>query len=251
MIANSGAGAKGHRREVFLLRTFFVDTHRNMKPRRTETHKRTRPSSALNVVAGVRRIHARAQITMVGCAHLGLALRGLNPQYIAAEGPNSALLADRAEPLANAEAAAMMADRLNRRSLRGWTVDWRSHAGVSFEAALRMPSGYRKADIVPLDSERQAHEMARDSLSWCLDDGRGVDVYRHVAEVSPAHILVENECAVMRPAATKADQTAEHFSNQLIYLLRKYTAQTPFPESVPHPHLTWRQEEENHGVSIT
>ena len=31
--------------------------------------------------------------------------------------------------------------------------------------------------------------------------------------------------------------------------MREYTAQTPILESVPHPHLTWRQEEENHGVS--
>ena len=117
---------------IFLLRAFFVDIHRNIKPRRTKKHKRARPSSALNVIAGFRRIHARAQITMVGCAHLGLALRGLNAQYIATEGSSSALLADCAEPLANAEAAAVTADSLNGRSLRGWTVDWRSHAGVSF-----------------------------------------------------------------------------------------------------------------------
>ena len=31
--------------------------------------------------------------------------------------------------------------------------------------------------------------------------------------------------------------------------LRECTAQVPFPESAPHSHLTWRQEEENHGVS--
>jgi len=31
--------------------------------------------------------------------------------------------------------------------------------------------------------------------------------------------------------------------------VRENTAQIPFPESSPHPHLTWRQEEENHGVS--
>ena len=119
------------------------------------------------MVAGVRRIHARAQITMVGCAHLGLALRGLNAQYIAAEGSNSVLLVNRAEPLANAEAAAMMAGSLNGRSLRGWTADWRSHAGVSFKAALRTGRqvGFRKADIVSLDSERQAHGMARGNLS--------------------------------------------------------------------------------------
>ena len=218
--ANSGADPVGHRREVFLLRAFFIDTHRNMKPRRTSKHKRARPASSLNVVAGVRRIHARAQITMVSCAHLGMALRGLNSQYIAAEGSNAALLADRAEPLSNAEAAAMTADTLNGRSLRGWRVDWSSHAGVSFKAALRAgrQAGFRKADIVSLETERQAHEMAKDNLSWYLDDGRGVGIYRHVAELPPAHALVENECAVMRPAASKADQTAEHFGNQPIYL---------------------------------
>ena len=218
--ANSGADPVGHRREVFLLRAFFVDTHRNMKPRRTSKHKRARPSSALNVVAGVRRIHARAQITMVSCAHLGMALRGLNSQYIAAEGSNAALLADRAEPLSNAEAAAMTADALDGRSLRGWRVDWSSHAGVSFKAALRAgrQAGFRKADIVSLETERQPHEMAKDNLSWYLDDGRGVGTYRHVAELPPAHVLVENECAVMRPAASKADPTAEHFGNQPIYL---------------------------------
>ena len=31
--------------------------------------------------------------------------------------------------------------------------------------------------------------------------------------------------------------------------VREYTAQIPFPESSPHLQLTWRQEEENHGVS--
>ena len=69
-----------------------------------------------------------------------------------------------------------------------------------------------------LDRERQAHAILRDNLSWYLDDGRGVGVYRHVAELPSAHVLVENECAVMRPAASKADQTAEHFGNQQIYL---------------------------------
>ena len=104
---------------------------------------------------------------MVSCAHLGMALRGLNSQYIAAEGSNAALLADRAGPLSNAEAAAMTADTLNGRSLRGWRVDWSSHAGISFKAALRTgrQAGFRKADIVSLETERQPHEMAKDNLS--------------------------------------------------------------------------------------
>ena len=48
-----------------------------------------------------------------------------------------------------------------------------------------------------LDRDRQAHEMARDNLSCYLDDGRGVGVYRHVAELPPTHVLVENECALL------------------------------------------------------
>ena len=229
--ANSGedakaTGAKFHR-EVFLcshspagLLRGYPQEHEAAAHEEAQARAAVYLSSTLNVVAGVRRIHARAQITIVGCAHLGLALRGLKAQYIAAEGPNSALLAGRAEPLANAEAAAMTDGSLHGRSLRGWTADWRAHTGVSFKAALRTgrQAGFRKAGIESLDSERQAHEMARDNLSWYLDDGRGVGVYRHVAELPPTHILVENECAALRPAASKADQTAEHFGNQPIYL---------------------------------
>ena len=88
------------------------------------------------------------------------------------------------------------------------------------KAALRTgrQAGFRKVGIVSLDSERQAHEVALGNLSWYLDDGRGVGVYRHVAELPPAHVLVENDCAVMRPAASKADKTAEPFGNPPIYL---------------------------------
>ena len=32
-------------------------------------------------------------------------------------------------------------------------------------------------------------------------------------------------------------------------IVREFTLQIPRTGSVPHPHLTWRQEEENHGVS--
>ena len=58
--------------------------------------------------------------------------------------------------------------------------------------------------------------MSRDNLTWYLSDGRGG--YRHVRELPPNHVLVDNECACLRPAASKADQTAQHFGNQLVYL---------------------------------
>ena len=60
-----------------------------------------------------------------------------------------------------------------------------------------------------LDETKEAHEMSRDNLTWYLSDGRGG--YRHVRELPPNHVLVDNECACLRPAASKADQTAQHF----------------------------------------
>jgi hypothetical protein len=102
--------------------------------------------------------------------------------------------------------------------LRGWTVNWDSPTGVSFRAGLctARQSGQRKADLASLDEELQTHEMERDNLTWYLSDGHGG--YRHVHELPRDHTLQDNECACMRPAASKADQPAEHFGNQLIYL---------------------------------
>ena len=86
-----------------ILRAFFLigsldETHRTMAPRRRRK-KRVKPRSALNVAAGLRRIHKRAMIGMVGCGHLIMALRGLNSQLLREEGSNKALLEERAEPL--------------------------------------------------------------------------------------------------------------------------------------------------------
>ena len=215
--ANTGQDAVGHRREVYILRAFLIETHRMMVPRR-KSSKRARPSSSLNVVAGVRRIHKRAMIEMVSCAHLAMAMRGLNAQFMQEEGSNRALLAHRMEPLNNAEAIAMTSDALQGARLPRWTVDWNSLVGISFKAGLRTArqAGTRKADIASLDVEKQPHEMGRDNLTWYLADGAGD--YAHVSELPTVHVLLDNECACLRPAASKADQTAEHFGNQLIYL---------------------------------
>ena len=132
--SNSGADARGHRREVYILRAFLIETHRMMAPRRRRK-KRAKPRSALNVVAGVRRIHKRAMIDMVSCGHLAMALRGLNSQFLREEGSNKAFLEERAEPLNNVECASMI-NIANGTPLRGWTVDWLSVEGVSFKTGL-------------------------------------------------------------------------------------------------------------------
>ena len=179
--ANSGRDATGHRREIMLMRCFLIDTHRSMKPRRN-ANKRARPRSALNTLAGVRRIHKRAMINMVDGAALSTALKGLNRQYINAEGHNGALLEQRKEPITNDEAASMTSVPEGT-SMRGWTVDWSSAPGVSFVAGLRAgrQGGFRKADLASLE-DFQAHEMARANLTWWVDlRDNGVRV--HVPEL--------------------------------------------------------------------
>ena len=89
---------------------------------------------------------------------------------------------------------------------------------ISFKAGLLTgrQSGMRKADLAILGVVKEPHEMARGNITWYLADGRGG--YVHVSELPAAHVLVDNECACLRPAASKADQTAQHFGNQLVYL---------------------------------
>ena len=214
--ANSGVDAAGHRREILLLRCFMVDVHRNMRPRRSR-NQRARPKSALNVVGGVRRIHQRAGIDMVSSVALGTALKGLNRQYLRAEGHNGALLAERKEPLPNDEAALMLSVP-NGTVMRGWSVDWGSAPGVSFRAALcaGRQGGFRKADVASLD-EYEPHEMARANLTWYINvccNG----TFQHVAELPDGYQLEDGDCAVLRPAVSKADQSAEAFGNMPVYL---------------------------------
>ena len=111
-----------------------------------------------------------------------MALKGLNNQYIAAEGHNGALLEQRKEPITNDEAAKMTSPELQGTAMRGWVVDWSSVPCVSFKAGLRAgrQAGFRKADIASLD-EFQPHEMSRANLSWHLSDG--LDGYVHVPEL--------------------------------------------------------------------
>ena len=214
--ANNGTDPIGFQREVFLLRAFLVDTHRNMRPRR-RTSKRAKPRSSLNTVAGIRRIHKRAGIEMVGCSHLGVAIRGLNRQYMDAEGKNSALLIERKEPLGNHEAAAMTDPGLQGLRLPPWQVDWSSLTGVSFKAALRLgrQGAFRKACMLSLDVF-EVGDMSRGNLSWYLRHGDG---YEHFGELPPGKTtLTDGECACVRPPPSKADQSGETFGNHLCYL---------------------------------
>ena len=60
--------------------------------------------------------------------------------------------------------------------------------------------------------------MAHANITWyLLADGQSG--YRHASELPAGHVvLVDSECVCLRPATPKADQAAQHFGNQLVYL---------------------------------
>ena len=196
--ANTGADNAGHMREVFLLRAFTVYTHRNMKPRR-KTRNKAKPQSALNVVAGVRRIHKRAMLDMVSCAHLSMALKGMNRQYLATEG-QAALLEERKEPLGNADCIKM---------LDCDAVDHRSIEGISFDAALTTgrQSAFRKADLLSLE-QFEVTDMSRENLSWRL--GHGTQSFHMYPVLPPGYRLQDGDAAVIRPPPSKAARPIAH-----------------------------------------
>ena len=68
-----------------------------------------------------------------------------------------------------------------------------------------------------LNERIETHEMARDNTTWYLADGQSG--YRHVSGLPAGHVvLVDIEFGCLRPATSKADQAAQNFGNQLVYL---------------------------------
>lgn len=99
--AEANAGGEGHEREVNLLALGLLYIYARMKPAKKTPDQPPKPSSALAVLRGVRRLHKRMGFEM---ANLGLATRlaaALNEEYALEHGPEM-LQPRRTEPLTNA-----------------------------------------------------------------------------------------------------------------------------------------------------
>ena len=98
------------------------------------------------MVAGVRRIHMRRNITMVNCTQLTVVLKGLMAEHIAEHGYES-LLAHRKEPL-DAQHVRDMLNTPTGTKLGRTTVDWESPLYLSLGAlfTVGISTGIRKAE---------------------------------------------------------------------------------------------------------
>ena len=213
-VANSGGA--GHEREVNLLALGLLQIYHQMQPALRTPDKPLKPSSAILVLRGVRRLHKRMGYTMVD---LGLAVRlaaALADEYVQEHGPES-LSAHRTEPVTNEMVDWLVnAPSGTRIPVTGEIVDDNSLATISMRAcfATMARTGFR-ADEVSLREgiEFTKKRLARWNLRWKV----GVEwIYSPTA--AQLGDLKDGDYAVLIPACSKADQLGLEWGPNPIWL---------------------------------
>ena len=212
--ANSGADAVGHDRETRLLSAFLLWCNELIEPR-ANAQAASHPTSAYNMVAAVRRVHRRRNITMVSSQQLSTVLKGLMTEHIAEHGYES-LLPHRKEPL-DAEHVRDFLNTPAGTKLGRAVVDWEAPLFLSLGAlfTVGISTGIRKAEGAtpngrPLDQRR----LRRSSLLWRID---GVSV----ADPTAAQLLSlqpGRDGAILVPPPSKADQFGDIWGVHPIHL---------------------------------
>jgi hypothetical protein len=213
--AVANAGGEGHAREVNLLALGLLHIYARMRPAKRSPAKAPKPSSALAVLRGVRRIHKRLGHTM---ADLGLATRlaaALSDEYVLEHGPE-ALMAHRTEPLTSEMVDWLVRAPSGTALDGGGTLDSSSLASVSMRAcfATMARTGFR-ADEVSL---RPGHEFTAKRLSrWHLRWRIGGEwIYSPTA--AQLRALADGDFAVLIPPCSKADQFGIEWGPSPIWL---------------------------------
>jgi hypothetical protein len=217
--AIANGGGDGHAREVNLMALALLFIYKNMRPSKRTPSKAPKPSSALAVLRGIRRLHKRMGHEMVD---LGLATRlaaALADEYVLEHGPE-ALMAHRTEPLSNAMVEWLVNVPSGTKLASGAIVDSASLAATSLRAcfATMARTGFR-ADEVTL---RGGHEFTRKRLSrwhlrWRIGTGETARwVYSPTA--GDMRGLQDGDFAVLIPPCSKADQFGIEWGPSPIWL---------------------------------
>jgi hypothetical protein len=212
--AHSGADAVGHDRETRLLSAFLLWCNELIEPR-AHAHTASHPTSAYNMVAAVRRVHRRRNITMVSSQQLATVLKGLLTEHIAEHGFES-LLPQRKEPLD----AGHVRDFLNTPSgmvLGRVVVDWNAPLFVSLGAlfAVGISTGFRKAECAtPNGRALDQRRLRRSNLLWRIN---GVSVADPTAAQLNS-LTPGRDGAILIPPPSKADQFGDIWGVHPIHL---------------------------------
>jgi len=144
--ANSGFDPEGHQEEVFLLVAALVRLYAEMLPR-DRSHPAALPSSAVNKLYGVARVHKTKLITMASMSFVTMAAKAMMRDYIE-EHCIKYLMPQRKLPLSNAMIDGMLAtlDGAQEGELR---VRWGSYHWIAVRAAFATmaETGMRKDEV--------------------------------------------------------------------------------------------------------
>ena len=217
--ANSGLNRAGFQREIDIMAAFMLEVFKTMSSR--GHRKQALPSSAANVVRGVRRIHLKyvPPITMVPFAHVASVLKGMNALYLREHGYRM-LLRKRAEPWRKAHLARFFKLRTQLgTSVAGYivahTIFWVSY----FACCETMAStGSRKSEMVTAGLWRGTECLSRASLVWVI---AGVPV--HCPTRAQLDSLTEDDYAVLMPPPSKTDQFGVIWGDKPMYLPVRFT----------------------------
>ena len=192
-------------KEVVVLALSLLFIYGRMSSRKGRTTP-PRPSSALAVLRGIRRAHARLGVHI---ADLSLATRladALNREYIEAHGWE-ALQVDRVAPLTNP----LIAGMLNADAVAGDSV-----AAVSGRAlwATLAQTGFRKAEVsLGSSATLGPASLTRHNLRWRIG---GVETADPTTE--QLQQMTDGDLAILIPPKSKCDQFGLEWGQAPIYL---------------------------------
>ena len=185
-----------------------------MKPRSIADRlagKPAQPSSAMNVVRSIRRIHKEAGIIMAPAPQLSLILKGIYRRLLK-EFRQSYCTPDRKEPLKDKTVGDMVAIPTGTRCGHGGgavTVNWAELSWVAFKAAnaLARFTGVRKDEVsVAAPADFDLSRASRANLLWRIG---GVDINSPTPE--QLRNLADDDLAIFVPPPSKCDFLGYHW----------------------------------------
>jgi len=215
--ANMGHDWAGARREAFLQAAALPWILSRMQPRGRQFPL---PTSALQVILGVRRIHRRLGYDTIPFRQVSAVLKSLMHEYCEIHGPES-LLPHRKSPLPPSVVLGLLDICKEGGLVIGSRVVYRSPFWISLACliATMAQTGLRKAEISSQKGFTKK-DMSRASLYWLI---QGVTV-RNPTRSQLLNLTI-GDYACLTPPPAKADQFGVIYGGLPIYL--------PFHPSTP------------------
>ena len=191
-----------------------------------------KPSSAMAVLRGVRRIHKRMGIETVSLSVAVQACEGMLRQYAERHGPE-ALLPHRKEPFTREIILSFISDDLNGTRLAdGSTVDWSKLEWIEWRALVCFlaQSGFRKCVVaLPSGVDFGLMHLALANVVWLIRAASSALIA--APTVLQLALLAVGDMALVRPPPDKADQLSLHWGTDPIYL--------PYDDTEPINACRW------------